>query len=88
MVYRVLQFAQVLLLCSMLTGCSHAPSVSIVGSFFPVWMVCLIVGVFAAAFARKVLLRRQLEDHVIPLWLFYPSVVILTACVLWLIFYR
>ncbi|MFC6646526.1 YtcA family lipoprotein [Granulicella cerasi] len=84
----MLQSTATMMLALMLSGCSHAPSISIVGSFFPVWMICLIAGIFAAAFARTSLLRRQLEDHVAPLWLFYPSVVVLTACAVWLIFYR
>jgi hypothetical protein len=77
-----------LTVCLICSGCSRAPSVSIIGSFFPVWMICLIIGVVIAFVARSLLLRRQLESHVGPLWLFYPCSVILSACLLWLILYR
>ena len=75
-------------LTSVLTGCSRAPSVDILGSFFPIWMVCVSVAVFLAFLARKLLVRSKLESHVGPVALFYPSLVVLLSCLLWLIFFR
>jgi hypothetical protein len=75
-------------LASVLTGCARAPSVDILGSFFPIWMVCLTVAVIVAFFARKVLVRSKLESHVGPVALFYPSLVVLLSCLLWLTFFR
>ena len=71
-----------------LTSCAHAPSVEIVGSFFPVWMVCLAVAVILTFFARKQLVRHQLESQVGPVALFYPSAVVSFSCLLWLILFR
>jgi hypothetical protein len=51
-------------------------------------MICLTVGVVIAFVVRVLLLRYKLENQVGPLWLFYPSSVTLSACLLWLIFYR
>ena len=70
------------------SGCSRAPSVSIIGSFFPVWMICLFAGIILAFFVRLVMLRYRLETEVRPLVLFYPCIVTLSACVLWLLFFR
>lgn len=77
-----------LALCIICSGCSRAPSVSIIGSFFPVWMICIATGVVATFVERTVLVRLGLEEHVGPLWLFYPSSVTLFACVLWEVFFR
>jgi YtcA family len=74
--------------CLLCIGCSRAPSVSIVGSFFPIWMVCLLTGVILTIAVRYLLLRFRLEAEVGPLALFYPCVVALFACLLWLIFFR
>ena len=74
-----------MLLC---VGCSRAPSVDIIGSFFPVWMVCLTAAVILTFGVRYLLLRFKLESEVGPLALFYPSAVILITSLLWLIFYR
>jgi hypothetical protein len=74
--------------CIICSGCSRAPSVSIIGSFFPIWMICIATGVVATFVERAVLVRLGLEQYVGPLWLFYPSSVTLCACVLWEVFFR
>jgi hypothetical protein len=77
-----------LVICLLCSGCSRAPSVSIIGSFFPVWMICLAIGVVLAFFERSLLLHYALEDQVGPLWLFYPCSVTLIACIVWLLLFR
>jgi hypothetical protein len=73
---------------ALLTGCGRAPAIDIVGSFFPAWMICLTAGVILAFVVRYSLLRYRLETEVGPLALFYPCVVILFTCLLWLIIFR
>ena len=73
--------------CS-LTGCVRAPSVDIIGSYFPVWMICLTAAVALAFVFRKVLVRYKLEPHVGPAALFYPCLVVLLSCLLWFTFFR
>jgi hypothetical protein len=51
-------------------------------------MVCLIVAIVLTSILRIVLLRYQFESEIGPVALFYPSVVILLSCLLWLIFFR
>jgi hypothetical protein len=86
MTRRTLILAQAI--CLLCAGCGRAPSVDIIGSFFPVWMVCLIIAIVLACILRLVLLRYQFESEIGPVALFYPSVVILLSCLLWLIFFR
>jgi phosphatidylserine synthase len=74
--------------CLLLTGCGHAPSIDIIGSFFPVWMLCLTIAIPLAFVARAALIRFKLENEVGPLALFYPCIVLLFASLLWLIFFR
>jgi hypothetical protein len=86
MTRRTLILAQ--LICLLCAGCGRAPSVDIIGSFFPVWMVCLTIAIVLTSILRLVLLRYQFESEIGPVALFYPSVVILLSCLLWLIFFR
>jgi YtcA family len=37
-----------------LTGCDGSPSRSILGSYFPSWMVCALVGIAIAGVARMI----------------------------------
>ncbi len=67
---------------------SHAPSVDVWGSFFPVWMVCLAISVCLCFVLRMLLLRWRLETEVGPLALFYPCALIFFTGLLWLIFFR
>jgi hypothetical protein len=69
----------------LLTGCSRAPSVDVMGSFFPGWLVCVIVGIVFAAVARLVLLRLRIKIA-LPI-LVYPSLAAIFTFVLWLLFY-
>jgi hypothetical protein len=74
--------------CLLCSGCARAPAIDVIGSFFPAWMVCLIAAIVFAGVLRLFLLRRQLEPAIEPVVIFYPAVVLLFSCLLWLIFYR
>jgi len=74
--------------CLLVSGCGHAPNIDIIGSFFPVWMLCLAIAIPLTFAARAALIRFKLENEVGPLALFYPCVVLLFTSLLWLIFFR
>ena len=42
-------------LSGLIAGCDGAPSRNILGSYFPSWMVCALVGIVLALVARSVL---------------------------------
>jgi len=69
----------------LLAGCNRAPSFDIVGSFFPAWLVCLILGILLSIFARWLLLRLKVV-LVLPI-LVYPSLAGFFTFLLWLIFF-
>jgi len=69
----------------LLEGCSRAPSVDVLGSFFPGWLVCLATAVVLAACVRMVLLRLCLKVA-FPV-LVYPSLTALFTLTLWLVFF-
>lgn len=71
----------------LLGGCSRAPSVSVLGSFFPAWMVCCLIGIALAVVTYVVFQRVQLHPAVpIPV-ITYPCVAVLYTFCIWLIFY-
>ena len=69
----------------LLTACSRAPSFDIEGSFFPAWLVCLIVATILTA-ADGFLLRRLHIPLALPI-LAYPSLTAFFTFALWLIFF-
>jgi hypothetical protein len=72
----------------LLTGCARAPSVDVLGSFFPVWMFCLTIAIILTFAVHFILVRFRLASEVGPPALFYPCAVILFTSVLWLALYR
>jgi hypothetical protein len=66
------------------SGCSRAPSVDVLGSFFPAWMLCISLGIAAAGLTRSLLVRFGMEKDIPFLVVFYPSVTVVAACLLWL----
>jgi len=73
------------LLLWLVSGCSRAPSFDIVGSFFPAWLICLVIGILLAPLARWLLLRQQ----IVVIWriLVYPSLAALFTFLFWLLFF-
>jgi hypothetical protein len=72
----------------LLTGCTRAPSVDIIGSFFPGWLICLTIAVVLVFVVRWALVKLRLESEVGPLALFYPCLVTLLTSALWLAYFR
>ena len=68
-----------------LAGCTRAPSFDIVGSFFPAWLVCLMLGILATAISHLLLLRVKVA-LALPI-LVYPSLAALLTFLLWLVFF-
>ena len=87
---RTRQFAMYggsLLLASLFqAGCSRAPAIDILGSFFPGWLVCLVPALALTAFTQLLLSRRGIKLHLPTL--VYPSLAALYTFALWLIFFR
>jgi hypothetical protein len=69
------------------SGCDRAPSYSILGSFFPVWIFCFVVGLLLTLLVHVLLQRLKLADQLVPAVLVYPSLTALFTMSLWLIFY-
>jgi hypothetical protein len=74
-----------LIVAQLLSSCSRAPSVEVLGSFFPAWLVCFIVAIVLTALARLALLQLRVKAA-LPM-LMYPSFAALFTFALWLLFF-
>ncbi len=75
--------ALLLLLC----GCSRSPSLSVLGSYFPAWIVCCTIGIVLAIATYFLLLRFKLEPAIPVKTLVYPCAAAAYTFLIWLIFY-
>ena len=69
----------------LLVSCSRAPSVDVLGSFFPAWLFCLVLANVLTAFVRLALQRLYMQIA-FPI-LVYPSLAAFFTFGLWLIFF-
>lgn len=70
-----------------LGGCRSAPSYSILGSYFPVWLFCSAAGIVLAFLVYLLLLRLEWNEQLTPGLLVWPSLAILFSLSLWLTFF-
>ena len=66
-------------------GCEVSPSVNILGSFFPAWLISIIVGIVLTVVVRRVLVAIDVAAHLEPAVLVYPCLVGLLSFAAWLV---
>ena|SRR5437868_15513101 len=66
----------------------HSPTVDILGSYFPAWMVCILVGLMLTLTARWTVKASHLEPYLGPAPLIYSGLMIIFTFATWIIFYR
>jgi hypothetical protein len=74
------------LLLLVLTSCSRAPSFDVLGSFFPAWLLCLVLALLLTVATRQLVLRAHVV-LALPI-LTYPSLIALFTFAFWLAFFR
>jgi YtcA family len=86
----VRKFGKICLTCLVMmscAGCSRAPSIEVIGSFFPGWMFCIVGALGLTGLIRTALVRREMEPKLGPLVVFYPGLAVALSCLLWLVFF-
>lgn len=68
-----------------LTGCD--PMLSLQGSFWPAWIVCILAGLATSMLLMWQLIRLRLAPHLGPPLLIAPSLWALCSFSIWLLFY-
>ena len=71
-----------------LAGCRVGPSIDVLGSFFPAWMLALVIGLVITGVARQLFLATDLHAYLWPRGLVYACLIILSTLTTWLLFLR
>jgi len=68
---------------------SHrSPTIDIVGSYFPAWMICIVSGLTLTLVSRWIIQAYHLEPYAPPAPLIYTCLTIIYTFVTWIIFYQ
>jgi hypothetical protein len=65
----------------------HSPTLDLLGSYFPAWMLCAVAGVVAAVLIRQVLVIVGVGKYVIAPLLTYVCLALSATWVIWLLMF-
>ncbi|MBV8495457.1 MAG: hypothetical protein JO361_01610 [Gammaproteobacteria bacterium] len=68
-------------------GCSSAPTMDLLGSYFPAWMLCAAIGAVAAVIIRQILAVAGINDYVVAPLLTYAGLAVSATLLAWLLWF-
>jgi YtcA family len=78
----------VLWLVAVLISSPHSPTVDILGSYFPAWMVCILSGLALTLIAHWIVQMGNLKPYISPAPLIYSCLMIIFTFATWILFYE
>ena len=66
----------------------RSPTIDIVGSYFPAWMICILSGLALTFVAHWIVQVGKLESYIGPAPLIYSSLMIIFTFATWILFYQ
>ena len=68
-------------------ACSYSPTMDLLGSYFPGWMLCAAVGIVAAIIIRQILAVAGINDYVVAPLLTYAGLAVSDTLLAWLLWF-
>jgi len=66
----------------------HSPTVDILGSYFPAWMVCIVSGLTLTFIAHWIVQAGNLKPYIGPAPLIYSCLMIIFTFATWILLYQ
>jgi hypothetical protein len=68
-------------------ACSYSPTMELLGSYFPAWMLCAVIGIVAAVIIRQILAVAGINDYVVAPLLTYAGLAVSATLLVWLLWF-
>ena len=68
-------------------GCNYAPTMDLLGSYFPAWMLCAALGIIAAIVIRQILAVAGISEYVVAPLLTYAGLAVSATLLAWLLWF-
>ena len=68
-------------------ACSNSPTMDLLGSYFPAWMLCAVIGIVASIIIRQILAMTGINDYVVAPLLTYAALAVSATLVAWLLWF-
>lgn len=74
----------------LLAGCrpTHSPTVDVLGSYFPAWIICIVGGLILTVIARQVFIALKLANYLRPAPFVYLCLLVAFTLAIWLLFFK
>ncbi len=66
----------------------HSPTLDVLGSYFPAWMACIILGLVLTLITRQILIGFKLNTYLRVAPLVYVCMMISWTMAVWLVCYK
>jgi YtcA family len=66
----------------------HSPTIDILGSYFPAWMICIVSGLTLTLVAHWIVQVCHLKPYLGPAPLIYSCLMIIFTFATWILFYQ
>jgi hypothetical protein len=66
----------------------HSPTVDVLGSYFPAWMICIVSGLMLTLVAHRIVQVCHLKPYLGPVPLIYSCLMIIFTFAIWILFYQ
>ena len=85
---KALRLSLTFLPALLLAGCAHSPTLDVLGSYFPAWMVCIVLGLILTVLTRQFLIGFKLNVHLRLAGLVYVCMTVLWTLATWLLCFK
>jgi hypothetical protein len=72
----------------LMAGCSHSPSLNVLGAYLPDWLFSIVAGVVLTVIVYVILERTRHSDWMGPAAVVYPALLASLSLVVWLLFFQ
>ena len=66
----------------------HSPTVDILGSYFPAWMICIVSGLTLTLIAHWIVQVGRFKPYLGPAPLIYSCLMVIFTFATWILFYQ
>ncbi len=77
----------ILIITFSLLGCNSAPSQNILGSYFPSWMLCALIGIVLTIIVHIALIKTGIDEFILAKLFVYVSLAISFTFFTWLFWF-
>ena len=85
------RLAPLILWCSAIAlpiaGCNHSPTLDLLGSYFPAWMLCAVIGIVTSVVIRQILAVAGINEYVVAPLLTYVALALFVTLLVWLLWF-